>query len=857
MRRDAPRPWAAFGARMRWVAVILSWRIGHVARRATERAARGLLRVVIRHAVLRRRLPRRLVALPERLLVRTSDRPVFDGDHYLARNPDVAEAGVAPLRHYLRWGWAEGRDPAPRLDERRYRRQAGLGPADRVSALGHYLAVGRARGLGPPEAEEGGVEGPGAEAAAEAALAALMRLEPRATGPAEVDVIVPVYRGRAETLRCLLSVLRARNRTPYRLVVIDDRGPEHRLRADLARLARRGLIELVVQPRNRGFVAAVNRGMALHPERDVIWLNADTEVWGDWIDRLRRAAYGARDVATVTPLTNNGTICSCPRFNADNPRDPECGWEGLDRLAARVNAGRVVEAPTCVGFCTYVRRAAIEEVGMLDEVAFGRGYGEENDFSQRAIKRGWRNLITGDVFVRHLGQTSFRDARARRVAAAMGVMERRHPGYLRAVERFIAADPPGPLRRNLDLARLRLRMDAASPAAGTGAAARGGVLLVSHSLGGGTRRHVHEELVRLESEGRGVALMTGAPGGAFTARIGHPALGPLPSLEGLALEPEPFRALLDELEISEIHVHHLADFGGDAGRFSGLLAAAGRPYEVVVHDYLALCPRINLVDAAGFWCGEPDESGCRRCLLTRRSPFGALDIGRWRAAHGALLAGARTVRVPDRSVAERLRRYFPALPDLQVRPHEAPRLGQPNRPGRRRGPWRIATLGAIGPVKGFDVLVGLASEARRRDAPVSFSVIGHTRNDRAALAAGLRVTGRYRERDVPALIAAEDPDLILIPSTWPETYCYTLSHALASGRPVAGFDIGAVATRLRAARERGHPAHCLPLALARTPEALLDALLELLGEEKGRGGAARQGEPAGPRPSPRPAAASA
>jgi len=39
-------------------------------------------------------------------------------------------------------------------------------------------------------------------------------------------------------------------------------------------------------------------------------------------------------------------------------------------------------------------------VGELDAEHFGRGYGEENDFCQRAIAAGWRNVIAADVFVR-------------------------------------------------------------------------------------------------------------------------------------------------------------------------------------------------------------------------------------------------------------------------------------------------------------------------------------------------------------------------------------------------------------------------------------------------------------------------
>jgi glycosyltransferase involved in cell wall biosynthesis len=209
--------------------------------------------------------------------------------------------------------------------------------------------------------------------------------------------------------------------------------------------------------------------------------------------------------------------------------------------------------------------------------------------------------------------------------------------------------------------------------------------------------------------------------------------------------------------------------------------------------------------------------------MRRRSRFGAPEIGQWRRDYGALLGMARRVRVPDRDVAARLVRYFPGLANVHVRPHQrVGRIVRPARPVRRAvdGPLRIATIGAIGPVKGFDVLLDLAGEIRARGAPVELTVIGYTRNDEAARAAGIFVTGAYDDARAAAAIVAADPDLILIPSTWPETYCYTLSHAMASGRPVAGFDIGAVGTRLR---DSG-AGMALPLALAWDPAALLDAL---------------------------------
>ncbi len=781
--------------------------------------ARALLRIALRLPALRR-LPRALFAPLERVLARAAPADHFDAAGYLARNPDVREAGHAALDHYLCWGWREGRSPNGWLDDAAWRRQAGLRPGDRISALGSLLA-----GAGPAGVAPAAMPGSGRDDAAtvSAALARLARARPRRNEAPEVDVIVPVYSGRAETLTCLASVLETTGKTRFALVVIDDAGPDPALRADLAGLARRGLVDLVVQPANRGFVAAVNRGMALHPGRDVIWLNADTEVHGDWIDRLRRTAGAAPDIATVTPLTNNGTICSYPRFDTDNALPLEIGWDEVDRIAARVNAGRTVEAPTCVGFATYVRRSAIERVGTLDEAAFGLGYGEENDFSQRALRAGLRNLIAGDVFVRHRGQTAFGTARVARVRSAMRVVEARHPGYGRAVRRFLAEDPVAPLRQAIDLGRLR----------------RGGkrnVLFVTHSRGGGTARRVAEEIDLLAAEGSGAVVMQAGtrPG---TVRLGRPGMADLPSLEALPLAGPELPRCLGDLGLTEIRLHHLADFGVHAARrIGGLVARLGLPVEFVVHDYLPICPRINLADLSGMYCGEPGEAGCRGCLRLRRSEFGAPDIALWRRGYAALLSTMRAVRVPDRDVSDRLARYFPGLGNVIVQPHEPPLLPASRRPEPpRRGRVLIAVIGAIGPAKGFDVLLDLADRIRRTRTAADLTVIGYTRNDAAARAAGIRVTGAYREDRVQAEIATADPDLILIPSTWPETYCYTLSHALASGRPVAGFGIGAVGTRLGAAAEAGARAAVLPLGLARSPAALLDALIAITGRSPALG----------------------
>lgn len=279
------------------------------------------------------------------------------------------------------------------------------------------------------------------------------QLPARPQGPT-LDVIMPVYAGRAETLRALHRVLSARNATAFELVVVNDCSPDPEIVARLKDLAERKLITLVTNASNRGFVASCNAAAALHPERDFILLNADTEVFGDWIDRLKAVADGAGDVATVTPMSNAATIVSYPVFLQDHHAPLEIGDGALDRLMAALGHAPV-EIPTGVGFCMYVRRRAWAELAGFNEHEFGRGYGEENDFCRRAAGRGWRHLAAPNVFIRHHSGRSFGAEKDARVRAAVDIVERLHPGYRRLIHQFIGADPLAAFRRQVDEARIR------------------------------------------------------------------------------------------------------------------------------------------------------------------------------------------------------------------------------------------------------------------------------------------------------------------------------------------------------------------------------------------------------------------
>ena len=269
-----------------------------------------------------------------------------------------------------------------------------------------------------------------------------------------IDVIIPVYKGLQQTRRCIDSVLRSARLTAFEIVAIDDASPDADIARYLDELAGKGCITLVRNESNLGFVQSVNRGMSLHPDRDVVLLNSDTEVANDWLDRLRRAAYAYPDVGTVTPFSNNATICSYPFDGWAGGVPGTLGLAALDRLFASTNAGRTVDLPTAVGFCMCIRRACLDQLGLFDAQRFGRGYGEENDFCMRAAGAGWRNVLAGDVFVYHEGAVSFSGERLALTTNAGKLLMNLHPDYLRKVRAYVQHDPAGTLRAAVDSARI-------------------------------------------------------------------------------------------------------------------------------------------------------------------------------------------------------------------------------------------------------------------------------------------------------------------------------------------------------------------------------------------------------------------
>ena len=602
-------------------------------------------------------------------------------------------------------------------------------------------------------------------------------------------VVIPVYADLRRTMACLRTVL-ATCPADVSVIVVDDATPEPPLARALDQLAAEGRIVLIRHLQNQGFPISANDGMRAAEGRDILLLNSDTLVPAGWVERMR-ARLAFTDVGTVTPFSNDATILSYPAVDRPNPVPSLAEMRALDRLCQETfkATGKTSydgpDLPTAHGFCMAISADCLAEIDLFREDLFGQGYGEENDFCLRASASGFRHLPAPDLFVAHIGSVSFGTAGKSLGARNLKILNALHPGYDRLVKRFIDADPLHTTRRRLDIARL-IRL----------AGGRSAMLMVQHDAGGGVGRVVRERSEVFEADG-GLALAL------------------RPHEQGCSLEdalddkrfpnltfrlPEDLPLLLDVLRAVRVQVvewHHLI---GHAPCVRTLHERLGVPYDVFIHDHVWFCPRISLCDGEGRYCGEPDITGCEQCVTRWGGYLGEdISVSALVARSGQELSGARRLMAPSEDTVRRIRRHFPGVIIEAVALEDDATLRKSIRTGHHAAygqPVRVCVVGGISRWKGYDVLLTLAAEIQKHRLPIELSLVGHTHDDDALMSLGVRVTGEYREDEVQALIQQQQPDVGLIPSIAPETWCYALGHIWRSGLEAVCFDLGAQGERV-------------------------------------------------------------
>jgi GT2 family glycosyltransferase len=222
----------------------------------------------------------------------------------------------------------------------------------------------------------------------------------------DLSIVIVNWNTRELLRDCLRSVFRGLGDLRAEVIVADNASEDGSTDMVRREFPQARLIE---NDRNLGFAAGNNVALRAAAGRHVLLLNTDTLVHGDvlpeavaWLDAHPRAG-----VLGPRVLNADGSVQpSCSAF-------PSLGFLamqtlGLTRVAAwdayrmtgwdRASERRV---DVISGAAMFVRRAAIEEVGLMDEAFFF--YGEETDWCHRFGRAGWDLVFAPIPEITHFG----------------------------------------------------------------------------------------------------------------------------------------------------------------------------------------------------------------------------------------------------------------------------------------------------------------------------------------------------------------------------------------------------------------------------------------------------------------------
>lgn len=611
----------------------------------------------------------------------------------------------------------------------------------------------------------------------------------RAPEAQKITIVLPVYNA-FTLLQEALARVQAHTDLPWHLVIIEDGSTDTRVRPWLREwAAAEPRAEVIENAQNLGFIGAVNRGLARardlgHP---VVLLNSDALVPDGWASRLMRPILSDATIATVTPMSNDAEIFTVPVICAPVALQDGQG-DALDRVARRLNPDHWPSLPTGVGFCMGINPAFLARLPELDTV-FGRGYGEEVDWCQKARALGGRHVAQPALFVEHRGGESFGQSEKQALILRNNArITKRYPGYDAEVQEVIAADP---------LASARLALAVAW--AGTGA--QGDIpIYLAHTLGGGAESYLQKRIADELAAGTPAALILRVGG---TARWQLEVISEAGMVAGASDDFALIEQLLAPLEQRRI-VYSCGVGDRDPVSLPGHLNAlrrTGDRLEVLMHDYFPLSPAYTLLDADGVYRGPPTEARSDPAHQARSTDGARISLREWQAAWGPFLASADAIVVFSQDSRSQVLATYPSVgAQIQVVPHkltqEVPTI-TPKATARRV----IGVLGAIGHQKGAAVLAEMGKRLGK-GAQTGLVIVGDV-DPAYAPPAHVPVHGAYRIEDLSRLVAQYGITDWLIPSIWPETFSYTTHECLATGMPVYAFDIGAQGAAVAAARN-GH-----------------------------------------------------
>jgi GT2 family glycosyltransferase/glycosyltransferase involved in cell wall biosynthesis len=612
-----------------------------------------------------------------------------------------------------------------------------------------------------------------------------------------LDIAIPIYNNAALLKNCLQSLLPTLDEEDH-VWLVDDASDDPDVAKQIRKFKREwSNTHVLNNPQNLGFVGSSNRAFAA-THRDIVLLNSDTEVTDGWLEQMQACLHRNPDAGIVCPLSDHATILSSV------PEMPPESRPALFEVMRSTTAGDTL-LPTAVGFCMLIRRQLIDHVGTFSQ-AFAPGYGEENDFSMRAMKSGWDIVAADQACVIHNSGGSFDETRSRRLKSAHHeILNRIWPEYRLLVQSWWRDNP------------LRIRTE---QLADLGASSETVVHVMHRPFHiGGTERVTRSLIANIGDPFHHLLVYPGATVNQwcdFELRTtGHcrelmlnnrwirPALRIAEHGADVTC-PHSERSLARIIKGSGakiVHFHHMLHW--DSLLLPLIARELGCRVVISVHDFWINCANYNQLEHIS---GQPcrrshsqDDERCLACLKAHASTSqdNWKNLDKYHSVRHAVirkvLESVDVILVPSEFIRQRIVDAYPGTnkESVIVQPHG---VNLPAKPASKTSRSRIfAYFGGDQSLKGADLVLMMARSLIEDG--IKIRIYGRTKGfDPASIPINVELAGFYQPEHFGSNI--QDVDLALLPTFYEESFSMVASECWAHGVPVLASNRGALSERV-------------------------------------------------------------
>lgn len=318
---------------------------------------------------------------------------LFDEDFYCLQYPDIRQADINPLWHFVSNGWKEGRNPSEKFNTNYYLSNYPDVRDSELNPFYHYVKFGQKenRLAGMP------LDIPHSISQKPAGLL-LKRYK-------DVSIVVPVFNALQYTQACYRALCNTCGNLDVEFIFVDNASTDGTSEW-LAQIRKQdGRVVIIKNEENRGFSGAVNQGIVISSGKYIALVNNDTVPGVGWLEKLVEEMNQDSRYGILSPLTNY--VGEGPQIDNDaRSIDVDEVDAYAEKIAART--GSTLVSHRLVFFCVLIRRELVDLIGLLDE-GYVRGNFEDDDYCMRATLAGYRLGIVKNSFVFHHGSTSFKE----------------------------------------------------------------------------------------------------------------------------------------------------------------------------------------------------------------------------------------------------------------------------------------------------------------------------------------------------------------------------------------------------------------------------------------------------------------